>query len=76
MYGVSTREPTRENTPPGEAMSRPHNEQISTPVMQKILHPARAGLTQHLPIVDVKRDVHAIIVGDLEEVARVVLRLR
>ena len=31
VYGVSTREPTRENTPPGEAMSRPHNEQISFP---------------------------------------------
>eukprot|EP00966_Prymnesium_polylepis_P201839 4676605-Prymnesium_polylepis.1 len=52
-------------------MSRYHS-----PVMQTSLRGARAGLTQHVPIIDVQRDVYALIVGNLKEVARVELGLR
>eukprot|EP00966_Prymnesium_polylepis_P265642 6136792-Prymnesium_polylepis.1 len=53
-------------------MSRYHH-----PTMQIGLRQARAGSAQHVPVIDVQRNVNAqaLVVGDLEEVARVELGL-
>eukprot|EP00966_Prymnesium_polylepis_P075220 1745067-Prymnesium_polylepis.1 len=49
-------------------MSRSHNEQFHPPTCKQASAGYAPGLTQHVPVIDVQRNVNALLAGDFVEV--------
>eukprot|EP00966_Prymnesium_polylepis_P311609 7200539-Prymnesium_polylepis.1 len=52
-------------------MIRSNNEQFHPPTCKQASARYVPGLTQHVPVIDVQRNVDALLAGDFVEVARV-----